>query len=156
MRNTESSTSRTRILLQNLNVYLNKECFPKPCFINKPLIRSKQTAHMDISCLEDFMWLQKGDSGERGMEPGSLQDGHNRAPFTLLNPSLYSASRPVDSYVWSLCPSAPGSHGTVSVRRAGTNPEPSLLPVPACRAWHRAVSTFAHKRNRKAELCEEV
>ena len=152
MRNTESSTSSTRILLQNLNVYLNKGCFPKPCFINKPLIRSKQTAHMDISCLEDFMWLQKGDSGERGMEPGSLQDGHNTAPSTLLNPPLYSASRPVDSYVLILCPSAPGSHGTVSVRRAGASPEPSLLPIPVRRAWHRAVSTFAHKRNGKAEL----
>lgn len=90
------------------------------------------------------------------MEPGSLQDGHNTALSTLPNPSLYSTSRPVDSYVWSLCPSVPDSHGTVSVRRAGTSLEHSLLPVPVRRAWHRADSTFAHKRNGKAELQEEV
>lgn len=27
-----------------LIIYLNKECFPKPCFINKSVIRGKQTA----------------------------------------------------------------------------------------------------------------
>lgn len=31
-----------------------------------------------------------------------------------------------------------------------------MLPNPELGAWHRTVSTFAHKRDRKAELHEEV